>query len=229
MQRPNHRPRRSWRRYRPRTVLVTGFALALALAYVAREPLLVTAARLLTIDDSDGRAEYLVVLGGGTETRPFAAAALYRRDVAPKVLIFRQEADRATSLGLSPTSDELCRKVLEIEGVHPGAIERVPGVVGNTWDEARLLRRFLETRSARRIIIVTSAEHTRRARWVFRTVFSGLPVEVRMAPARDPRFDETNWWKDDNGTLAYLHEYLKLPYYWACATLPLSCGGGGEG
>lgn len=195
------------------------------LIYLAREPLLVAAARALTIDDAQAPADYLVVLGGGAETRPFTAAALYRNGFAPKVLIFELKTDRVTDLGLTPSPEEVYRKVLELERVPAEAIERLPGVVDSSLDEARSLRRFLETRPARRVIIVTSAEHTRRARWVFRKVLAGMAVEVRMAAARHPSFDETNWWKHDAGALAYLHEYLKLPFYWIGSAVPLPLGG----
>jgi uncharacterized SAM-binding protein YcdF (DUF218 family) len=194
--------------------LMAALLLGPALLYLAREPLLVAAARALTIDDAQAPAGYLVVLGGGAETRPFTAAALYRSGFAPKVLIFDLKTDRVTELGLAPTPDELYRKVLELEGVPAEAIQRLPGVVDSSWDEARSLRRFLAAHPARRVILVTSAEHTRRARWIFRKVLAGLPVEVRMAAARHPSFDESNWWKNDAGALAYLHEYLKLPFYW---------------
>src|SRR5262249_29618292 len=117
-------------------------------------------------------------------------------------------------LGLMPTHDELYRRVLELEGVPAAAIERLPSVVDGSWDEARSLRQFLYSHPAGRVILVTSAEHTRRARWIFRKMLTGLSVDVRMAPAHHLDFDETNWWKDDAGALTYLHEYLKLPFYW---------------
>lgn len=213
--------RRSRRWFRLPIVLAAGLVSALALGYAAREPLLVGAARILTVDDAEAPADYLVVLGGGAETRPFEAAALYRRGLAPKVLVFEHKTDRITDLGLAPTHDELYRKVLELEGVRSGAIQRVPGVVDSSWDEARALREYLASYPAKRLILVTSAEHTRRARWVFRKVLAQVPVDVQMAAARHLRFDETNWWKTDEGALAYLHEYLKLPVYWVMSVLPL--------
>ena len=45
------------------------FVLALGLLYLAREPLLIAAARALTLDDAEAPADYLAVLGGGPETR----------------------------------------------------------------------------------------------------------------------------------------------------------------
>lgn len=182
--------------------------------YFSSEPLLIVYARALQVDDAEPPADYLVVLGGGPETRPFAAADLYRKGFAPKVLIYHQKTDRIVDLGLTPAGHELYRKVLELEGVHSDNIQLLPGVVDSSWDEARILHRFLNQNPARRIIVVTSAEHTRRARWVFKRVLAQMPVDVTIAAAGHLGFDETNWWKDDEGALLYLHEFFKLPFYW---------------
>jgi uncharacterized SAM-binding protein YcdF (DUF218 family) len=176
--------------------------------------LLIAAARVLTVNDAEAPADYLVVLGGDAETRPSAAADLYHERFAPKVLIFEHKTDQVTGLGLVSTHDELYRKVLELKGVPATAIERLPGIVKSSWDEAQVLQRFLISYPAQRVILVTSVEHTRRARWVFRKVLGRMPVEVRVAPVHHLRFDETNWWKSDAGIRTYLHEYLKLPFYW---------------
>jgi uncharacterized SAM-binding protein YcdF (DUF218 family) len=182
--------------------------------FLLSEPLLIASARALRIDDAKPPADYLVVLGGGPETRPFAAAALYRKGFASKVLIFEQKTDRINELGLTLVAHELYRKVLELEGVRSEAIHLLPGIADSSWAEARIVRRFLTVHPARRIILVTSAEHTRRARWVFKKVLDRTPVEVRMAAASHLGFDETNWWKDDEGALVYLHEFFKFPFYW---------------
>jgi uncharacterized SAM-binding protein YcdF (DUF218 family) len=204
----HHRPLLRW------GTLLAAPLLGLVLLYLTREPLLTAAACSLTIDDAKAPADYLVVLGGDAETRPFTAAALYHKGFAPKVLIFEHKTNRITDLGLAPTHDELYRRMLELEGVPATAIQRLPGVVGSSWDEAQTLQRFLASHHAQRVILVTSPEHTRRAHWIFRKVLARMHVEVRTAPAHHLRFDETNWWKSDEGILAYLHEYLKLPLYW---------------
>lgn len=181
--------------------------------YMARAPLLTGMARLLTVDTVAAPADYIVPLGGGAETRPFEAAALYRRQIAPQVLIFQYNASDLVRMGRALSGTELYRRILEIEGVPDSAIHVVPGRVGDTWSEAQAVRSVLPRGRPVRIVVVTSPEHTRRALWVFRKVFASTPVDIRVAPARNLRFDETNWWHDDEGVLTYLHEYLKLPYY----------------
>jgi len=89
----------------------------------------------------------------------------------------------------------------------------VPGGATSTFDEAAAFRQYLEARPIRKIILVTSAFHTRRARWICNGAFSGLRVtlEVAAVPYRD--FDQTNWWKHENGLIALNNEYVKLVYY----------------
>lgn len=166
------------------------------------------------MDNVGPPADFIVPLGGGAETRPFTAAALYVEGVAPSVLLFEYKQTDAIRLGVALSTTQLYRRVLEIQGVPSSAIRVIPGIVRDTWDEARAVRRILHAARPTRIVVVTSPEHTRRALWTFREAFEGLPVDVRLAPARHLRFDETNWWQRDEGVLAYLHEYLKLPYYW---------------
>lgn len=186
-----------------------------AASYMARARLLTGLAYLLTVDTVGPSADYIVPLGGGAETRPFEAAALYRRKVAPQILIFEYATNDVIRMGLAPSGTELYRRILELEGVSPSAIRVVPGAVDATWDEALAVRRFLPPKQPARLVVVTSPEHTLRARWTFQKAFAGTSIDVRMAPARNLRFDETNWWRYDEGVLTYLHEYMKLPFYWA--------------
>jgi len=203
---------------RRRSVLLALLAIAIACptaSYLARAPLLRGLAHVLTVDTVGPPADYIVPLGGGAEDRPFVAAALYKQQVAPTVLIFEYGTNDAIRMGLTPSGTELYRRVLELEGVPSSAIRVVPGKVRDTRDEALAVRHALTPQRPAKLVVVTSPEHTRRALWAFRKAFAGTQVDIRMAPARHLRFDETNWWRHDEGVLAYLHEYLKLPYYWA--------------
>jgi uncharacterized SAM-binding protein YcdF (DUF218 family) len=178
-------------------------------SYIARERLLIAAANMLTIDDAVGPSDYLVVTGGSPDDRPFAAATLFRRGLAPKVVVFEYQPGVAGQL----SQTELYERILTLEGVPANAIERAPGLVRSSWEEARSLQRFLAGKPVTRIIIVTSAEHTRRSGWAFRKALAGLPVDVRTAAARHTNFDESNWWHHDEGVLLYLHEFFKFPFY----------------
>lgn len=204
------RDRLALRRHR----LLLGFAVVSLLAvgsYLARAPLLTAAANVLTVDNAIAPSDYLVVMGGSPDDRPFAAAELYRRGLAPRVVVFEYRPGVA---GV-PSQTDLYESILTLEGVPAQAIDRAPGLVRSSWEEGQSLRRFLAGRRVTRVIIVTSAEHTRRTNWSFRKALEGLGVDVRTAAARHAAFDESNWWRHNEGVLRYLHEFLKFPFYLA--------------
>jgi uncharacterized SAM-binding protein YcdF (DUF218 family) len=87
--------------------------------------------------------------------------------------------------------------------------------VRSTYDEAISLREAAKARAIRRVVIVTSAYHSRRALWIFRQVLAGEDVQVGIDPVPpgtlSPR-PET-WWSSRLGWYSVALEYVKLAYY----------------
>ena len=114
----------------------------------------------------------IVVLGGEAQERPDRAAALYRRGLAPLVII---------------SGDGDCLDVAErlrAGGVGPDAI-RFDCLSGNTAENAAFSVRILRKASARSVIVVTSWWHTKRALRCF--VRSAPDMKVLMEWPADPR------------------------------------------
>jgi uncharacterized SAM-binding protein YcdF (DUF218 family) len=65
----------------------------------------------------------------------------------------------------------------------------------NTREEAQALLACLQEFDAKDVIIVTSEFHTRRTRSVFRRVFAGSGIAVRVHPAYDPEYWDPHWWR----------------------------------
>src|SRR5438105_4849481 len=89
------------RRTRHGLILLLSAALAGGV-YVCRLPLLVQAASFLVIGDELKPAGLLMVLNGDPNVRPFKTYDLYRRGLAPKVLIARAENSPMNGLQLIP-------------------------------------------------------------------------------------------------------------------------------
>jgi len=181
-------------------------------AYAFHRPLLRGFASALTVDDAVAPADFLYVLGGDVNTRPFHAADRFRRGFAPRVVVPRTQDRPASERGFYPNDADVAVRILQQEGVPDSAITMLdmPGGVTSTQDEGRVLRDYLREQPAQRVIVVTSAFHTRRARWTLRRELEGLPVDLRMAAAADDRFDASNWWTREAGFLAYVSEMLKF-------------------
>ncbi len=128
-------------------LLLTVFAAGLL--YAARRPALVAACGWLDVGQRPRPAEYVMVLGGGAATRPFAAALLVKWHLAREVLVPRQW-DRAEAAHWTVLpEEELTRQVLLRRGVPASRIHLIGKGVVSTFDEAVAVAEFLRARLRR--------------------------------------------------------------------------------
>ena len=194
---------------------VTLLLLLVILAFAFRSQILTGIAGYLVIDDKLQPADVIFLLNGDFNTRPFKAAELYKQGLAPVIVIARAENTPVVDLGLLPNETDISVGVMEKLGVPAGKIIvlPIPQGVTSTFDEAETLKQYIEGHQVQRIILVTSAFHTRRARWIFNKALSGLPVKLEMAAVPYADFNQTNWWKNETGLITLGNEYVKLVYY----------------
>lgn len=188
------------------------FTLA-ALAWVCRRPLLRAAGRFLVIDDDAGEVDAIVLMNGSISTRPYLAAELYRRRPSP-VLLARLADTEEVRMGVIPNVSDATVTLLERLGVARGDIHLLgaEGWVAGTWSEALLHRDFLVEQGLTRIVVVTDAFHTRRARWVFRRL-AGNGLSVCCAATPFTRELAGSWWASEYGVVQVVVEYLKFLHY----------------
>jgi len=186
----------------------------LAVAWLCRGPLLRGAARAWIVDQPLARADAIVVLGGGLDTRPFEAAQLYYRGMAPRILVMNPKLTAATELGLLPAEGALARTMLLKLKVPAGAIQVPAELVTNSFDESIVVRNWARANHVRRLIIPTDIFHTRRVRWLFRKELknTGIQVTVDAVPVRE--YTRRDWWRHESGIVAFQNEVLKFAYYW---------------
>ena len=198
-----------------RRPLIGMFVLATVVAggWLLREPVLRGAADLWIVSDPISRADAIVVLGGGLETRPFVAAELWRRGLADKILISQAPEERAVSIGAMPSHSELNREILLKLGVPAGAIETFGTANKNTRDEAVALREWAERNAASAFIIPSEIFSARRVRWIFRREFFGTAVSIEVPSIEPPDYTRRDWWKTEQGLVAFQNEVLKYIYY----------------
>jgi len=200
-----------------RNILTAGALLLLLfiLAFAFRSRILTGIADFLVIDDRLQPADVIFVLNSDVDTRPFRAVELYKQGLAPVVAIARAENTPVVDLGLVPNDTDISVGVMEKLGVPAEKIIVLPvsGGVTSTFDEASALRKYVDANQIHKIILVTSAFHTRRARWIFEKTLAGLPVILEMAAVPYARFDQTNWWRNETGLITLNNEYIKLFFY----------------
>jgi uncharacterized SAM-binding protein YcdF (DUF218 family) len=93
--------------------------------------------------------------------------------------------------------------------VPPTAIVALSPPVKTTEAELKLVAETARARGWRRVILVTSPQHSRRVKLVWSRVAAGK-VEGLVALAQGDEFPGEGWWWKRRDAEAVLHEYLGL-------------------
>jgi uncharacterized SAM-binding protein YcdF (DUF218 family) len=172
----------------------------------------------LYAEDPLARADVIVILAGTTAERPLEAADLYREGHAPLVMLTHGLVEPAVRMlrerGIAlPTEADMNRQVLERSGVPADAILLLPQLHDNTAQEGETLRQMAAERGWRRVIVVSSKYHLRRAGFALRRELGANGVEVVM---RGSRYDPSNpdrWWESRHDWRWMLSELPKFAAY----------------
>jgi uncharacterized SAM-binding protein YcdF (DUF218 family) len=186
----------------PRTAKKTWYKLAVAISALVTAILLAAFAlpqQILCVDSGDVRADAIVVLGGGSYERPQRAAELFREHAAPAIVLTGSGDCQAN------------KKLLTAAGVAAEAIE-TECESRSTRENALFTAPLLHKLGARRVILVTSWYHSRRALRCFRHYVPEIQFYSRPAYFAYPR---SQWPRQ--GMRGYIRaEYVKLVGYWVC-------------
>jgi uncharacterized SAM-binding protein YcdF (DUF218 family) len=181
--------------------------------WAGRTPLLRGAANAWIVSDPVGPADAVVVLGGGLEVRPFAAADYYRKGLVSKVLLASVRTSPSEKLGISPSHVALNRSVLTKLGVPETAIATFGDELSNTYQESIALREWAGRNRASRLIIPTEIFSSRRVQWMFSHTLAGTGTHV-LVPALDTlEYKRDEWWREEQGVIAFQNEVAKYVYY----------------
>ncbi|PYU02963.1 MAG: hypothetical protein DMG34_14605, partial [Acidobacteria bacterium] len=158
--------------------------------YLARRPLLRFIGEGLVVEDPLEKSDAIIVLSDDNfyADRATRAAELFRQDLAPVVV--------ASGIRLRPNAGiaELMTHDLIERGVPKEHVLPFPQDADSTREEAEALRKLVQEKRWKNVIVVTSNYHTRRAKYILTRVFGG-GVVVRFASARDGDFDPAHWYE----------------------------------
>ena len=182
-----------------------------------RAPILGWVGGLLYHADPLTPADAIIVLAGGVD-RDFEAADLFAEGYGPTIVLTRppehpvRAAMRARGLS-APPDIEIRLENFTALGVPRADVTVLQRTVESTGDEASLLAEWAEARDIGRLIVVTSAFHTARTRYVFGQAFEHLDTEVLLRPSRLSTFAPSTWWQSRTELRNGLFELQKYAYY----------------
>ncbi len=188
-------------------------AVVLVTCWATHPRLLRAAANWLDVGERPRAADYVMVLNGGEDSRPFAAAALVKAHWARRALVAETAPSPDVIDGIVPPYHEVNRRVLVNRGVPAADVAILPGAAATTYDEAVALAAFLQQHPHARVLVVTNDCHTRRSRWVFARVLGDRAGQVSLVSAPSDEFPMDRWWQSQVGLLSIATEYPKLAFY----------------
>jgi uncharacterized SAM-binding protein YcdF (DUF218 family) len=147
-------------------------------------------------------ADLIVVLGGDFwGPRVLTGAELARRGFAPVALLSGPPYN-------GQPQGELSVDFLVQKGYSRQLFQVFANQARSTISEAAALRSELDRRHARRVLLVTSNYHSRRATIVLSLFCPG--VKFISVPAPDPHYHIVNWWEDDSSKQLFFSEWSKI-------------------
>ena len=172
----------------------------------------------LVVADPLQKADAIVVLGGTMYERPMEAVELYKEGWAPRIYLVRQIADWGEAL-LVERNFQYTREVdLQIEVMgRLGVPREVIGILAqanSTAQEADHVLALVTREKFSRVIVVTSKQHTRRARLVMNRKVNPAGVAVIVRASRFDRSDVDHWWTNRSTLRFTLFEIQRLLGYW---------------
>ena len=199
---------------RRRAIICLAIALlAVGFAWSEREPILQHLAAWWVVSDELTHADAIVVLGGSIDVRPFAAADLYKRGYADKVLVLNVQLSRAERLGFVRSHTQLNTDVLVKLGVPAEAIVIVGENVSSTWEEAQAVRAWAAEARPKIILIPTELFTARRTGWIFKRELDAIGVQVIVHAYPPADYTLADWWRNRYGLIDFNNEVLKYLYY----------------
>jgi uncharacterized SAM-binding protein YcdF (DUF218 family) len=178
------------------------------------------AAHLLIVNSELASADAIVVMSGSSTylERADWAAKLYREGSAPVVILTDDKLisgwDRKEER--NPYFYELAARELKKRGVPESKIQVVSDIALGTYEESLGVRDYATAHKLKRLLIVTSAYHTRRTLWSLRHACEGSGIEIGIdsPPPGWQTPAPSRWWMRRWGWKVVAGEYVKLVYYW---------------
>ena len=188
-----------------RTLVVAG-VLALA-AFAFRDRILGAMGAYLVQADAPQKADVAVVLSGdGWGHRILTAAQLERDGYVPNVIVSGPDG------AYGNYECDLAIPFAVRHGYPESYFAHFENHARSTAEEAKVLTTELRRRGYRRVLVVTSDYHTRRASRIFHHLAPDLTLWVISAP--DEFFTPDGWWHSREARKIVLTEYEKTVANW---------------
>jgi hypothetical protein len=199
----------NWRRIR----LLVAVAVAAAALWMWRGAALRMAGRGLVHSEAVAHADVIVIAVAADGAGVLEAADLVHASVAAQVAVFEDPPgviDREFLRRGLPYEDEAARSIRQLGWLGVTRVERIPRTVAGTEEEGQWLPEWCAARGFHTVVVVTTADHSRRLSRVLRRTMHDGQTRAIVRAARYSPFNEQDWWQSREGVRTAIVEWEKL-------------------
>lgn len=170
-----------------------------------------------TAPEATPPSDAIIVLGGNTAERTETGIALFKRGLAPYLVITGHDPDNPDDWTLRGIRHRLAEEGIPAERV-------IWAETTSTRQDAQRIVDEVQRAGWQRLLIVSNWSHGRRAVCTIEHALTHAPAggDVRIAfasAASDVHWE--NWWRSENGIVDLYTENPKLAYYYLKHQIPL--------
>jgi hypothetical protein len=205
----------SWKRRAARiSLLLVLAAVACVSIPKTRHVMLTAAGSILVADDPMEHADVIVIAVDSDGAGALETADLVHSGVASRVAVFVDASharveDEFMRRGISDEG-ATARLIRQLRALGIDAVDRVPGYVAGSEDEGPVLAAWCDQQRFRSVVVVSTADHSRRLRRMLHRSMKGHSTLVAVRSARYSTFRPEHWWESHGGTRTEVEELEKL-------------------
>ncbi len=177
------------------------------------QPILRAAGWALVVEEPLAPADIIVITLDSGGAGVLEAADLVRRGIATRVAVFADppsgEDHEFIRRGL-PYEDAAARSIRQLAMLGVTAVERIPRADAGTGAEGQVLPAWCDQHGFGSIVLVSTADHTRRLRRVMDRSMKGHQTRITIRRSRYSTFDPDRWWETRDGIRIAIIEFQKL-------------------
>jgi uncharacterized SAM-binding protein YcdF (DUF218 family) len=180
---------------------------------VFKTQILQSFSNFLIRQDPPDKADLMVVLSGSAFDRGNEGARLYKEGYTSHIVCPGGNLEELFLIqGDTVYESDMCKRNIIHNGV-PDSLVTTLHYGTSTREEADTILSYCTQHQIKKIIVVTTLFHTRRAGKVYKKRFADAGITVIMRGAHSSEFEESLWWQNEYGLISLNNEYMKTLYY----------------
>ena len=194
-------------------IVIFAVVLICALVPAARTALLGATGRALVSCSQLQTADVIVVATEASGAGTLEAADLVHRGIATRVAVFADPpslVDREFIRRELPYEDRAAISTRQLKELGVQNVEIIPRTEAGSENDGLVLPGWCEREHVRTLVLVTTADHSRRLRRILDRAMKQSETKVLIAPSRYSAFHFDRWWQSREGIRILAVELQKL-------------------